>query len=286
MRITHRIVRPSIIYLTALAVTCALIFITGCIPEPKSDAAEQKPLKVLFIGNSYTSVGDLPEVITQMAKAKGKQIEYTAHTPGGRSLQKHWHQGKAQQLIARGGWDIVVLQDQSLNPAVNPENTLKYAGLFCKKIDEVGAKKVFYLTFAYKDVQAWLSQVKESKEKKRLAQLLPKMQSLLNKTYLKAARQNNAIVAPVGIAWDMAYSQNPQYPLHASDNSHPDKLGVYLTALVFYAAFFDEMPVDMPGKIEISIDNNDGRKTVISVEDETRKKLEKIAWEAGVDVLR
>ncbi len=112
------------------------------------------------------------------------------------------------------------------------------------------------------------------------------MQSLLNKTYLKAARQNNAVVAPVGIAWDMAYSQNPQYPLHASDNSHPDKLGVYLTALVFYAAFFDEMPVDMPGKIEISIDNNVARETVISVEDETRKKLEKIAWEAGVDVLR
>jgi len=293
----------SIIYSVVIFVICTLFTLAGCVaraepesePEAKveakaelkaeseleseSEVAEGQPLKVLFIGNSYTSAGNLPEVIAQMAKGKGQQIEYTAYTPGGRSLHKHWYEGKAQEMIALGGWDVVVLQDQSLNPAINPANMLKYAGLFCEKIDEVGAKKVFYLTFAYKDTEAWLGRLEESAEKDRLAKLLPKMQTLLNMTYKRAARENGGIAAPAGIAWEMAYSQNPKYPLHASDNSHPDKLGVYLTALVFYATLFDEMPAGMGGRIEYSIDNY-GRKSVISVDDETRRNLEKIAWEA------
>jgi len=258
----------------------ALIFTPVCFVLATADAGNEKPLKILYIGNSYTGRGDLPEVISQMAKAKGKRIEYTDHTPGGRTLNKHWDEGKAQELIKQGGWDIVVLQDQSMNPASQPDNMLKYAGMFCEKIDEIEAEKVFYLTFAYKSAPAWLSGIKDPAERDRMETVFLKMQSLLNKTYLKAAQENNGRVAPAGIAWEMAYKQNPEYPLHAPDNSHPDGLGVYLNGLVFYATFFKEAPKHMPGEIKTYRKNNSDEQIVIRVDDKTRKNLEMIAWKA------
>jgi hypothetical protein len=258
----------------------ALTFATGCTAATVTQTAPQKPLKVLFIGNSYIGRGNLPEVISQMAKAKGKQIEYTAHTPGGRTLNKHWDEAKAQKLIAQGNWDIVVLQDQSMNPASAPRNMLKYANMFCKEIDKIKAEKIFYLTFAYKAPPKWFDKVRDPAQKKLFEKIFANMQQLLTDTYLKASRQNNARVAPAGIAWQMAYKQNPHYPLHSQDNSHPANLGVYLTALTFYATLFNEPPIDMPGKIETYRKNNSEEKIVIIVDDTTRKKLERIAWQA------
>ena len=256
-----------------------LICTTGC-TSAAGTATAKKPLKVLFIGNSYTGRACLPEVISQMAKAKGKHIEYTAHTPGGRTLNKHWDEGKAQKFIAQGNWDIVVLQDQSMNPASAPENMLKYACMFCEEIDKIKAEKVFYLTFAYKARPKWLDRIKDPKQKEHFEKIFANMQPLLNDTYLKASRQNNARLAPAGIAWEMAYKQNPDYPLHSQDNSHPSNLGVYLTGLVFYATFFNEPPIDMPNRIETFRKNKSDEQVVITVDDVTRKKMEKIAWQA------
>jgi len=273
--------RKKLIHSVCFAVFSAallLIFTGTSDAKETSMPAKQKSLKVLFIGNSYTSVGDLPGVITQMAKAKGKDLVCTAHTPGGRSLHKHWQEGKAQKLIEKGGWDFVVLQDQSLNPVSSPKNMLKYADMFCKKIDEIGAKKVFYLTFAYKAPPKWVGEIKDPKKREYFKKLISNMQPLLNKTYLQAAKQNKALVAPAGIAWDIAYKQNPKYPLHASDNSHPADLGVYLSAMVFYSTFFDEPPTDMPARI--NTDRNGKEQSVITIDEPTRMNMEKIATKA------
>ena len=98
------------------------------------------------------------------------------------------------------------------------------------------------------------------------------------KIYIQAAKQNKALVAPAGIAWDIAYKQNPKYPLHASDNSHPADLGVYLSAMVFYSTFFDAPPTDMPARINTY--RNGKGKAVIVIADRTRINMEKIATEA------
>ena len=41
------------------------------------------PVHVLFVGNSYTSVNDLPSLLTALAKSLGQTIETGAHIPGG-----------------------------------------------------------------------------------------------------------------------------------------------------------------------------------------------------------
>ena len=39
--------------------------------------------KILFIGNSFTYMNSLPELISQIAISKGNSLIYVRHTPGG-----------------------------------------------------------------------------------------------------------------------------------------------------------------------------------------------------------
>ncbi|MBI9018383.1 MAG: SGNH/GDSL hydrolase family protein [Phycisphaerae bacterium] len=246
----------------ALSTTSMLILLltfTGC-GKPKT----YKPLNILFIGNSYTYYGDLPEVITQMALAKGRIIHHQQQTPGGKSLAEHWQMGKAAQLIDSGNWDIVVLQDQSSMPAVKPEETQKYAKLFCDKIHAIGATPMFYLTPAYHAPRS---------------DPIPDMQAKLAKTYIQVAKENNALIAPIGLAWQAAYKHNPDYPLHTQDNSHPAALGVYLNGLVFYAAIYNEKPENMITEMKVV---KDGKEQIIrwDINNKTRRQLETYTWQA------
>ena len=57
-----------------------LLLVPGCATAHVGDP----PLKVLFIGNSYTSVNDLPSLVEALAEAAGGQgIESDQQLPGG-----------------------------------------------------------------------------------------------------------------------------------------------------------------------------------------------------------
>jgi len=48
-----------------------------------------KTISVLFIGNSYTSVNDLPKTVSDIALSQGDIINYDMAAPGGYTLQQH-----------------------------------------------------------------------------------------------------------------------------------------------------------------------------------------------------
>ncbi|PKR80208.1 hypothetical protein CW751_11135 [Brumimicrobium salinarum] len=52
----------------------------------------QASKKVLFIGNSYTSVNNLPNLISSLADAAGNTLTYDAYTPGGSQLNQLCYQ--------------------------------------------------------------------------------------------------------------------------------------------------------------------------------------------------
>ncbi|MBC7929893.1 MAG: hypothetical protein H7Z38_04925 [Rubrivivax sp.] len=76
--------------------------------------AEQKPsdkLRVLFVGNSLTYANDLPSMIEALAKSSGgKRLKHKSVALPDYGLEEHWNQGDARRLIAKGEWDVVVLQ--------------------------------------------------------------------------------------------------------------------------------------------------------------------------------
>jgi len=86
-------------------------------------------LRVLFVGNNYTYVNRLPEVIRQrsLAAKERRPMEYRLIAPGGCSLEKHWNDGAVAQALAEGGWDYVVMQEQSTRPIVDPANMHRFA---------------------------------------------------------------------------------------------------------------------------------------------------------------
>src|SRR5437763_768599 len=108
-----------------------------------------RQIRVLFIGNSYTSTNDLPWMIEQLARA-GKQpvLTHASLTPGGVTSQQHWETGEAKKLIASQPWDFVVLQEQSTLPLSQPQRTVEYVRRLHALIKPTGAKTVLYLTWA------------------------------------------------------------------------------------------------------------------------------------------
>ena len=114
-------------------------------------AAAKKPLRVLFIGNSYTFFnGGMGTLVQSLAAAvkDGRRLEYVEVTKGGQTLEGHWAEGKASAEIRKGGWDFVVLQEHSLRPLQDREKMYAYAKRFDAEIRRVGARTVFYETWA------------------------------------------------------------------------------------------------------------------------------------------
>lgn len=201
---------------------------------------EPSPVRVLFIGNSYTYFNNLPEIFAALARSGGRgNVETAMVAPGGWRLKDHWEKGDARLLLRNEKWDFVVLQDQSLlgkyyylegQPRVSTdENFRSVAYDWAKLIQQMGAIPVFYLTWARKAT--------------------PEDQAALNYAYINAARMTNAKVAPVGIAWILALGQRPEIELYSDDGSHPSPAGSYLAACTIYATVFGQNPKGLPAKI-------------------------------------
>src|SRR4051812_20940630 len=217
------------------------------ITVPALNTAAKKPLRVLFIGNSYTffngGMGTLVQSLAAAVKG-GRPLEYVEVTKGGQTLEGHWADGKALAQIRKGGWDFVVLQEHSLRPLQDREKMYTYAKRFDDEIRKVGAKTVFYETWARKN--------------------RPETQSGLDAAYTGIAREVTAMVAPAGLAWQAALKVNPNLSLHIADLSHPTPAGSYLNACVFYETFFGRSPEGLPrtirnaaGKVLVDLSETD-----------------------------
>ena len=71
------------------------------------------------------------------------------------------------------------------------------------------------------------------------------MQAALRAGYTEIARELDAMLAPVGDAWESAMSLESQPELYDFDGSHPSLAGSYLAACVFFAVIFEESPIDL-----------------------------------------
>ena len=75
-------------------------------------------MRVLFVGNSYTYVNDLPYVVAVVAAARGIEIDYGMLAEPNYALPDHIVTGAYDRKLAEG-WDYVVLQQ---GPSSLPEN--------------------------------------------------------------------------------------------------------------------------------------------------------------------
>ncbi|GAA1719915.1 hypothetical protein GCM10009745_81170 [Kribbella yunnanensis] len=187
-------------------------------------------MRILFVGNSFTARNNLPGLLKGLAGARGIDVESTLIQAGGASLRQHLNAGKALAAIATGGYDVVVLQEQSTLPVKSPERFRESARDFDAAIKAAGARTALYLTWARRNA--------------------PEAQAALTSAYGGAAAELGATLIPVGMVWERFLETHDEPVLHDKDNSHPALAGSYLAACVFLIALLAEDPVgiDVPVK--------------------------------------
>lgn len=219
-----------------LALCILYLACAGCSLLPGCDGpqAADPCLRILFIGNSYTFVNDLPSTFTQLASSGGHRVETGMAAEGGWTLSMHTTSSATLDKLSSSRWDEVVLQEQSEIPAVEAARSAQMypaARQLAGKIRAAGATPVFFLTWAHRDglPQNGLPGYDD-------------MQAQINAGYLAIAQELGAPVAPAGVAWSAALRQVPGLELWQADGSHPSMQGTYLAACVFYAVIFRESP--------------------------------------------
>lgn len=205
-----------------------------------SGNAQEKPdsVRVLFIGNSFTHVNDVPKTVQQIAASQGMNMAYTQFTPGGYYLAGHVKNDDLIRTIKQGGWDYVVIQEQSAAPAMPTEVVLRNTYPAARTLDSLvlaynrNAKVIFYMTWGHKDG------CQEEVSDYPLIYTYNGMQDRLKISYLEMAYRNNAWCAPVGMAWQRVRNERPDYVLYAPDRSHPSPLGSYLASNVIFTTIY------------------------------------------------
>jgi hypothetical protein len=214
---------------------------------------DSAPLKVLFIGNSFTARNDLPGLISQLAAARGKRMQHRLISVGGASLRTHWNAGAARKAIQEGQFDCVVLQEQSTLPVKNADRMRDNVRLFDGAIKAAGARTVLYMTWA---------RLNASDSQRAIAD-----------AYAGIGGELGATVVPVGLAWQRFLRQHDRPVLHDKDQSHPTLAGTYLAACSFLAVLFGESPTGVDAEVK-------------GLSEEGLALLQKAAWQECRSITR
>lgn len=186
-------------------------------------------MKVLFLGNSFTFYNEMPTLFENMVKSAGIDIKVDKLTFGGHYLHQYacFEEEKGKLFLEKlnsDKWDIVVLQDQSFNPANNYDDFFESSKILCKEIRKHGATPVFYQTWAYRN---------DSEKLAKTGLTYYELYSKLEEAYQKAAQELDTIAVPVGKAFYNLTQNYPDIELFQPDDFHPSPAGSMLAAAMF-----------------------------------------------------
>ena len=193
----------------------------------KVSAQKNTPLKLLFIGNSFTyRNGGIDKHVKLMADNSRKpiNIQVDKATKGGATLKIHFGIDSVHEKIKNGNNNIVLLQEdipEYKEHTVAP--FFEYATLFQKEITLSKSKLVLFMAWPYERLN-WIS----------LEEIVAAHKTI--------AQQLNATVAPVGIALNRSLRLRPQMAMLGKDKEHESVHGTYLASCVIYATLFNKSP--------------------------------------------
>ena len=183
-------------------------------------------VSVLMMGNSHTSLGALPEQLSQLLQAglPGKKVAIVV-APGWLFLDERAGDTPTLTLLQSQRWTAVVLQAQ------------KYSSSGLVDYPTDGAEQL----------------VKISRAQSALPVMFPEWPRFgvdetqrIYALHVGIAQRQPACVPPIGQAWDLALQRHPQLRLHDADGNHANTAGAYLSALMLYAGITGGSPRTLP----------------------------------------
>ncbi len=262
MRIEVKRVRWGRTSLLVILFLCLLFILGGLlgrkIIKTELPLSPPRPLNVLFIGNSYTSVNSLPTIFQEIAVSAGQTSPVVdSYTPGGYTLTQHLADAKVRSLLESESpngehWDAVVLQEQSTTPAyaqvnqnIHDTSLASASGLYTLiKNTNPNTHVILYETWARK-ANLWGT---SSIDPLGFGADPQEMQRRIQVWYEEAKEIMDQLggpevtIARVGEYWQMNNQSTSPIQLFASDGSHPDFAGSYLAGLVIFSTIYNVSP--------------------------------------------
>ena len=200
----------------------------------------KKPERVLYIGNSYLYYNDSlhNHVRRMLDEVYESEIDTTNYKSVTISGSRSWHHDidhslNYKNLGVKKPFQLVIFQGGS-----GETNTVNERNIFSdevskivKKIQYAGAEAALYMIHAYVEPH-------EDTD--------PRMIENIKQMYIDAGNKNDALVIPVGIAFENAYKAQPNIKLHKHyDGTHPNILGTYLASCVVFSSITHLSPLNI-----------------------------------------
>jgi hypothetical protein len=206
--------------------------------------------KVLFIGNSFTFVEDVPGLVKGLSDKAGHPFSFFMHAPGGISVgdvgqgtDAHMNNPIVYDAIRASNWDFVVIQDNQgrfvdgggIFPSPNASKVIEG---HLKLRDSIRrylpcARTLWFSGWAWKDGYTGLGTGED------LIRNIYENYRVLNDTA-------HEIIVPIGSAWLYAMQALPAVDLWSADRAHQSLAGSYVTASTIYSSIFRKDPENIP----------------------------------------
>jgi hypothetical protein len=270
-------------------IRCAYLAITVILVNmmmvPPAWAKDPKPVRILFIGNSFTGHHDIPFLFKQLGEngQPGVEIDYIRALHGGKRLRDHWERYGSQiylklpehtakeletecaqmaDALAKAGKNAPPYRQRIANYQIWIEWIEKTGGtpkldyvVLQSHRDEEGGLESLYAQFARK----FAKDIKEHGAKPILyftefhglnakpLTVPPDPGPITEKLPYQVALANEleALVVPMPLAVLKVLQKRPDLTMRYTDNAHLNQICAYLVTCCFYSAIFGESPVGL-----------------------------------------
>ncbi len=206
----------------------------------------QDTTKVLFIGNSFTSQNNLPNLFLQLSQASGKNVVVASHMPGGVSVgdisqgtSAHMNNPIVYSLIKSNNWDYLVLQDNQgrfcLGYGQFPSSSLVIEGHL-----KIRDSLLYYHPCAH---MIWFAGFGPKNGYPPYGNTGAALIDSIYHNYQFLFDTAGQVIAPIGPAFKRIIFGYPTINLWSSDDVHPSLYGSCLTANVLYSTIFKSSPI-------------------------------------------
>jgi len=192
------------------------------------------PTKLLFIGNSlsYHNEGvDFHIVQVGNCTTPPRVIETdSVYIEAGQLVQLY---PASSYKIVSGNYDYIIVQG---TPEFNFESFKTNARLILEAISETESQPVLFMPWNHLGKPPWSGDYPWNETFELLSM------SEIAQAHYDLAADFDALVAPVGLAFEKVNETHPNFQLY-TDVEHSSMNGTYLATLVIYATIFGESPV-------------------------------------------
>jgi hypothetical protein len=207
-----------------------------------NNVSAQDTLRVLFLGNSYTSYNNLPQLVQSLSSSAGKTLIIDSNMPGGMTVSGHINDATSFSKISQGNWDYVIIQEQSQIPTID---FYRYNDMYPAMSDLKVLVEQFNPCTRIITYMTWGRRFGGMQCDPSNTYCSPNfadfnhMQDSLTSAYLEISELLDFQCAPAGVVWQNIINDTTLV-LHSTDNSHPNLDGSYVAACAIFSSIWKQ----------------------------------------------